>query len=305
MLFKKKQREILKAQLNLIHLQIVDVHEKMIKTLLHISRLFGNRQIHEARGYLVGIHDLSDLLKKQITTYITQSIFPIFETKANLSYSLEEIKGKKDRVFEWLSEVIQETKKFRKSLKTAKDPEEILGGFDKLLEKAGYDDRFTDFVDTLYVIVQEFEMYRSQKPMDKLAFVFDNLKLHSTIKKASGELFKDGHYASAIFEAYKALNNYVKRRSGRKKLDGKDLMAKVFGCAYNQEADQIERKPILQLNELRNRSERNEQKGFMFLFMGAMQGIRNPKAHDLVEQKDPYIDITVSFGCQSLSKESR
>lgn len=134
MLFKKKQREILKAQLNLIHLQIVGVHEKMVKTLLHISRLFGNRQIHEARGYLVRIHDLSDLLKKQITTYITQSIFPIFATEAKLSYSLEEIKGKKDRVFEWLSEVTPETKKFRKLLKTAKDPEEIFGGFDKLLE---------------------------------------------------------------------------------------------------------------------------------------------------------------------------
>lgn len=124
--------------------------------------------------------------------------------------------------------------------------------------------------------------------MDKLAFISDNLKLHSTIKKVSGELFKDGHYTSAIFEAYKALNNYVKQKSRRKKLDGKNLMAKVFGFAYNQETDQIERKPMLQLNELRNRSERNEQEGFMFLFMGAMQGIRNPKAHDLVEQKDPY-----------------
>jgi uncharacterized protein (TIGR02391 family) len=124
--------------------------------------------------------------------------------------------------------------------------------------------------------------------MDKLASVFDNLKLHPNIKKASKKLFKDGHYAQAIFETYKALNNYVKQRYGLKELEGKHLMAEVFRIPYNQKTAQIEGKPILQLNELQNRSDRDEQEGFMLLFMGSMQGIRNPKAHDIVEQKDPY-----------------
>ncbi|MEA3443042.1 MAG: TIGR02391 family protein [Chloroflexota bacterium] len=35
-------------------------------------------------------------------------------------------------------------------------------------------------------------------------------------------------------------------------------------------------------------SDKDEQEGFKFLFMGAMVGIRNPKAHDNVVQADPY-----------------
>lgn len=118
--------------------------------------------------------------------------------------------------------------------------------------------------------------------------VFDLLQLHPVIKKVSEKLFKNGHYAQAIFEAYKALNSYVKRRSGRKDLDGTDLMAKVFGFDYDRATGQIKRRPLLQLNELREQSERDEQQGFIHLFMGSMQGVRNPKAHDLIEQKDPF-----------------
>jgi len=118
--------------------------------------------------------------------------------------------------------------------------------------------------------------------------VFDLLQLHPIIKRASERLFKDGHYAQAIFEAYKALNNYVKRKSNRRDFDGKDLMAKVFGFNYDRATGQIKRQPLLHLNELRSQSERDEQDGFKLLFMGSMQGIRNPKAHDLIEQRDPF-----------------
>jgi len=45
--------------------------------------------------------------------------------------------------------------------------------------------------------------------------------------------------------------------------------------------------PIVKLNKLQSQSDLDEQMGFMFLFMGAMAGIRNPEAHDIVEQTDP------------------
>jgi uncharacterized protein (TIGR02391 family) len=38
-------------------------------------------------------------------------------------------------------------------------------------------------------------------------------------------------------------------------------------------------------------SEKDEQEGFMYLFMGAMQGIRNPKAHKEIVQNDPFITL--------------
>jgi len=107
--------------------------------------------------------------------------------------------------------------------------------------------------------------------------LFDRMEFHLKIIEASESLFKDGHYASAIFEAFKAVNNFVKQKSG-KSLDGKQLMSDVFN----------EKNPCIKLNDLQTQSDIDEQEGFKFLYMGAMVGIRNPKAHDRVQQKDPY-----------------
>src|SRR2546427_593362 len=101
--------------------------------------------------------------------------------------------------------------------------------------------------------------------------------LHRGIAEVSGRLFNDGHYASAIFEAFKAVNNRVKVCVPESDLDGTALM----GYAFNPD------EPRIKLTPCRTKSEKDEQRGFMFIFMGAMQGIRNPKAHDAVVQTDP------------------
>jgi len=104
------------------------------------------------------------------------------------------------------------------------------------------------------------------------------LKFHPRIKEASERLFKNSHYAQAILEAFKTVNNFVKEKSGKQEWDGKNLMAKVFR----------KENPIIRFNKLKTISDKDEQEGFMFLFMGAMVGIRNPKAHDNIIQTDPY-----------------
>lgn len=114
--------------------------------------------------------------------------------------------------------------------------------------------------------------------VSSLEGLFESLNLHPVIKKVSGKLFKDGHYESAIFEAYKAIEVHVKKKSGVTNREGKDLMAYVF------KRDN----PVIRLNPLNTRSDRDEQEGFQFIFMGAMIGIRNPKAHDLIVQNDAH-----------------
>lgn len=111
-----------------------------------------------------------------------------------------------------------------------------------------------------------------------LAILFDSLRIHEAIRGASARLFVDGHYAQSILEAYKALIHHVKTKSGKKDLEGRSLMSTVFS------ADN----PILALNALRSPSDRDEQEGFMLLYMGAVIGVRNPKAHDLIRQQDPH-----------------
>lgn len=108
--------------------------------------------------------------------------------------------------------------------------------------------------------------------------LFDRLQLHAEIQKVSRDLYKDGYYAQAILEAFKALNNAVKAKSGLSDRDGQALMSAAFSGTL----------PPLALNSLQTQSERDEQDGFKFIFMGAMTGIRNPKAHENVVQRDAY-----------------
>ncbi len=106
--------------------------------------------------------------------------------------------------------------------------------------------------------------------------LFDKMQFHPRVIEVSESLFKTGNYSSAIFEAFKAVHNHVQDKTGLT-LDGVNLMEKVFN----------ENKPILQLNELLDSTDKNEQKGFRYLFMGSQMGVRNPKAHKNVEQEDP------------------
>ena len=106
---------------------------------------------------------------------------------------------------------------------------------------------------------------------------FDSMKLHPEVIETSRKLFKDEHYRDAIYRAFVEVNNFVKRKA-KSQLDGRKLMSEVFRLE----------KPIIKLNPLATQSDRDEQEGFMFLYMGAMEGIRNPKAHENIIQNDPY-----------------
>jgi len=107
-------------------------------------------------------------------------------------------------------------------------------------------------------------------------YLFDSMRFHPKIAEASRTLFKDGHYRDAILRAFIEVNNSVKAKA-RLEVDGKALMSQAFRVDN----------PVIRLNELKTPSEKDEQEGFMFLFMGAMVGIRNPKAHDNISQTDP------------------
>lgn len=108
--------------------------------------------------------------------------------------------------------------------------------------------------------------------------LFDKFQFHPEVKNVSEKLFKDGHYPQAILEAFKLVVRTVKNKSNRNDLDGTKLMSEVFS----------KNAPILPLNSLKTQTEKDEQEGFMFLCMGAVLGIRNPKAHELVVQNNPW-----------------
>jgi uncharacterized protein (TIGR02391 family) len=100
--------------------------------------------------------------------------------------------------------------------------------------------------------------------------LYDCLITDAGLIAATRGLFANRHYASAIEEAYKYINNAVKERSGLGHLDGSSLMETAFSPGS----------PHLKLNELRSASQRDEQSGYMRIFAGCMVGIRNPRAHE-------------------------
>ena len=102
---------------------------------------------------------------------------------------------------------------------------------------------------------------------------FDVVATHPHLIKASRKLFADGHHTPAVEQAFKALNAYVKTRSGLDD-DGVPLMHRAFSPE----------KPVLALSRLKTRTEKDEQFGVMSMLAGAMAAIRNPRAHDAEER---------------------
>jgi uncharacterized protein (TIGR02391 family) len=126
-----------------------------------------------------------------------------------------------------------------------------------------------------------FKMQHLQTPDESLqpslnpATLLYTLQFHPRIIETAGDLYTGGHYSQAIFEAFKSVSNEVKRRTGQAS-DGQQLIATAFG------GDD----PPLEINSLNSTSDVDEQAGFKLISMGAMTGIRNPKAHDNIQNTD-------------------
>lgn len=114
-------------------------------------------------------------------------------------------------------------------------------------------------------------------PKKKNVKLFDERKFHASVIFASKRLFCDGYYSQAIFESCKLLNKRVQELSSSM-ADGKSLMLSVFSPSA----------PKIRINTLANQSDRDEQEGFMHIFAGVMQGVRNPKGHEIVDLKEPF-----------------
>lgn len=100
--------------------------------------------------------------------------------------------------------------------------------------------------------------------------------LHDEVLGAASDLYTDGHYSQAVFEALKALERRVKQQSGVDE-SGRSLMSAAFGGDS----------PPINLAVEGGRSGLDEQEGLRLVFMGVSQGLRNPKGHELVRQDDP------------------
>lgn len=129
------------------------------------------------------------------------------------------------------------------------------------------------------------DLENAQKPskipsLKAFNVITERYEMHSEIKKVSSELFENGHFAQAVLEAFKKVISEVKeimKSKDKDSLRGGDAM---MGQAFSG------KNPIIKINENKTLEEKDEQKGFMFLFKGIV-AIRNRKAHENIELDDP------------------
>ena len=106
--------------------------------------------------------------------------------------------------------------------------------------------------------------------------VFDAMVTHKLLSSATRQLFADQHYARAVEQGFKAVNSVVKQRTGFAD-EGRPLMERAVSP----------KSPKLVVNDLKTRTDKDEQTGVMMLFSGAMAGVRNVRTHDLYRTDDP------------------
>ncbi len=101
------------------------------------------------------------------------------------------------------------------------------------------------------------------------AHPFDSRDIHPKLPRTVRRLFDNGHYPQATFEAFKFVDKVVQKLSSDTE-SGFKLMMKAFSDSS----------PTVRLTACMSQSEKDEQKGYQFLFAGSVLAIRNPRGHE-------------------------
>jgi uncharacterized protein (TIGR02391 family) len=110
---------------------------------------------------------------------------------------------------------------------------------------------------------------------------FESRNVSGTLPSVVRDLFDNGHYSQATFEAYKFLDKEICRHSKISK-SGFQLMMDALGSAS----------PAVRLTPMLTVSQQDEQKGYQFIFSGAVLAIRNPRGHEhsMIDDPDTCLD---------------
>ena len=103
--------------------------------------------------------------------------------------------------------------------------------------------------------------------------LFDYFPFHSRIRRATEDYFKNGKYASAVFEATKILNEEIQKRTSMVNKSEAEL---VQATMKSVKTSQLR----IQFNEyLSEDSGKSEQAGLALICEGIFRAFRNPKGH--------------------------
>lgn len=98
--------------------------------------------------------------------------------------------------------------------------------------------------------------------LKKLKGFFEVYNIHAALSDAVQLIYKS-EFESAAREAFVAVENYLKKKSG---LDshGFDLATRALSFETDKQTGEIKRAPLIAINDLKNESQRNEQDGIRY-----------------------------------------
>lgn len=114
-------------------------------------------------------------------------------------------------------------------------------------------------------------------PPSELVQLGKHMGLHRRLQGDCVDMFEEGHLNEAVRKALERFEKLIQDATGCHNSHGQDLMAKAF-----REDD-----PLIAINELKTETDESEQRGFKFLTMGAMAGLRNLYSHGDTPQMSP------------------
>lgn len=114
--------------------------------------------------------------------------------------------------------------------------------------------------------------------LKKLKGFFEVYNIHAALSDAVQLIYKS-EFESAAREAFVAVENYLKKKSGLD-LHGFDLATRALSFEIDKQTGEIKRAPLIAINDLKNESQRNEQDGIRYMLMGFFQGPRNLYQHN-------------------------
>jgi uncharacterized protein (TIGR02391 family) len=131
------------------------------------------------------------------------------------------------------------------------------------------------------------------------SLLFELYPLHPRIKAITSSLIHKGEFFSAVFEATKALNDFLRESIGSQESET-TLVRTAFGDPASREI----KDPTIKFNPLDPaspdyRSQQNEQRGLGYLALGVFFAFRHPKGHE--PQDTQWGDITAYEALDQLS----
>lgn len=125
--------------------------------------------------------------------------------------------------------------------------------------------------------------------------LFSQLVVEEEIVAVSRDLFESAFYNQAVEEAFKALDKFVRKKSGLKRQSGTTLMNNSFSPSN----------PKLFWSSRTSISEEDEQKGYHMLFSGGFTGIRNPVSHESDWINDHTLALDAILFAQHLLRKAK